>query len=327
MSAWSAVLGLLLLEPRPLERMLTVAEGPCLDRASLAESTASWLGRPEVDDAIAVQVNTVSEERVAFRVWSRGVVTVERELVPTPSACEARTAAVGLLIALAIDERVSQTLGLAPPPVEALTPEAAEPALDDEDAPRLLARRAPPGPPARRAPVGVFLQASGSYEVVPGPGFGGRLGVSVRVRPRLDVDAGLLGIAGLQFPLGEGETQPTLSAGFASLCPVLASGRVDARLCLAPVLGVVVARGRGFGQDARAVLPWLGARTSADLRIPIVGRLSLTFEGGVIAPLVGTQFDVRNEGGILQERRAPAAAGFEGGLGVLVQIREAHTGG
>lgn len=327
MWAWPAVVGVLALEPVTLERTLTVAEGPCLESRSLAESTASWLGRAEVDDSIAVDVHTVSDERVAFRLSSRGRVTVERELAPPPGACEARTAAVGLLIALAIDERVSEAVGIVPPPIDDLEPARAVPAEDSEAAPRLEARPQPERPPPRRSPVGLFVQASGSYEVLPGAGIGGRIGVSTRVRPRLDVDAGVLVVGGLPFSLGEGETQPTLAAGFASLCPVLGSGRVDARLCLAPIAGVVVASGDGYPQDERVVLPWFGARTSADLRVPVSTRVAVSFDAGVIAPIVGARFDVRNEGGIVQERRAPAAAGFEGGLGVIVQLRKPQGSG
>ena len=87
MWAWPAFVGVLALEPVTLERALNVSQGPCLESSTLAESTASWLGRGEVDESIAIDVHVVSDERVAFQLSSSGRVTVERELAPPPAAC------------------------------------------------------------------------------------------------------------------------------------------------------------------------------------------------------------------------------------------------
>ena len=327
MGPWLLALGLSVLEPIPVTDALRVAPGSCLQVQTLAESTASWLGRDTVDARTSVDVFAVSEARVAFRVWNDGAVAAERELPSPPADCAARTAAVGLLIALAIDEHVSEALGLPLPSPEALAPAtASSPGHDPESAPRLEARRRP-RVAQTQTPVGLVVAGIGSYEVVPGAGFGGRLGVSIRLRPHLDLDADVLGLGGLPFSLGDGETQPSLVAAAVGLCPGIARGRVGARLCLSPWVGVVVASGRGYPQDERVVLPWLGARTSADLRVALSPRVALTFDVGVVAPLVGARFDVRNEGGILQERRAPAAAGGSGGVGVVVQLRDPHGSG
>lgn len=328
MLAFSAALGLLALEPVPLERSMTVASGPCLEAAALAGTTASWLGRDTVDASVRVDVYVVADDRVAFRLRTSGVVTAERELSPLPADCSDRTAAVGLLVALAIDERISEAVGIAPPPVAAVTPPTQSvPAEDAESAPRLEARVRPePAGPAQ-TPVALGVYGIGSYEVLPGAGIGGRVAVSMRVRPRLDVGVDLLAIGGLPFALGEGETQPTLGAVSASVCPVLARGRVDVRLCIAPLLGLIVAGGQGYPKNETIVLPWLGARTSADLRVAVAERVGLSFDVGVVAPLVGARFDVRNDGGIVQARRAPAGAGLSGGVGVLVQLRGAQGSG
>lgn len=328
MWAWPAALGLLSLEPIPLEQSVSVAPGPCLEAVALAESTASWLGRDTVDGAVRVDVHAVGEDRIAFRLHTGDIVTAERELSPLPTDCADRTAAVGLLIALAIDERVSTAVGLSSPPVASVMPPGRAVAAEDgEAAPKLDARERPE--PERRTPlpVAVGVYGVGSYEVLPGAGVGGGVGVSIRVRPRLDVGVDLLAIGGLPFALGEGETQPTLGAVAPSLCPVLARGRLGVRLCLAPVLGLIVARGSGYPRNETIALPWLGARTSADLRIAVTRRVALSLDAGVVAPLVGARFDVRNEGGIVQERRTPAGAGLSGGLGVVVQLRDAQGSG
>ncbi len=306
---------------------MTVATGPCIEAADLAETTASWLGRDTVDASVRVEVYAVTPDRVAFRLRTDDGVTAQRELSPVPGDCADRTAAVGLLIALAIDERVSEAVGISPPPIAAVTPARPTPGQDAEPAPRLEARTRPEPRRPAQTPVAFGIHGVGSYEVLPGAGVGGRASVSMRVRPRLDVAVDVLALGGLPFALGEGETQPTLGAASASVCPLLVRGRLELRLCIAPVLGLVVARGQGYPKNETIVLPWLGARTSADLTVAVSKRVGLAFDVGVVAPLVGARFDVRNEGGIVQERRDPAGAGLSGGLGVVVQLRGAQGSG
>lgn len=303
-------------QQRPLAEAMQVSEGPCIEHARLAQLTASWLGYEAIDRRLEIAVELHGDDSVAFELRNDGEVKVEREM-PAPPDCADRHAALALAIAMAIDASVLAAAAPQTPPTP--MPPTTEQVERDADAPELVAReRAVAATPRTR--IDVFAGAFAGFELVPGVSFGGRLGVGIGAAPWLDVEVEALAAGGLPFAIGPGEVQPTLAGGAVSVCPARRWSRFQLRLCVAAAGAAVVARGRGFDESRTITLPWVGGRATGDARFRIGEIVWLGIVAGFVAPIVRTEFNTRNEGGLQRDEREVAAAGGIAGIDLAIAI-------
>lgn len=311
----------------PLAEAITTVDDGCLEHPRVVESTEGWLGAPEVDARVRATVTADAPGSLRVRLYIDDSLSVDRLLDPSPSKCADRHAAVGLLIAMAIDQQLEAgqmpipEAKLEPPPPTPTAPQAARTGTDDERAPRLEARRDNRAGRPRATEVSLYAGPMVGFELLPGVAFGGRLGISVEALSWLEVDIGALGLAGLPFELGVGEVAPALVGAEVALCPSRRWSRWQARLCLGPAAAAVIGRGRGFDEERTSTLPWVAVTAAPDVRLRLSRRVALGLRAGVSAPILSAQFDVRNDGGIVIDRRAPASAGGFAGIDVAIALR------
>jgi hypothetical protein len=306
-------------EGKPLSELVAVpAEDPCLS-PGLVEPIAAWLGRNHGPADLFVEV-TASAEAVGFVLRRAGEVRVERTLSPAPLECADRRAALGLAIAMALDAAVLESL-MPPAPATPLEP---APAVDEAPG-VVLAPRAPPEPapiPAA-APLrlALALEAGAAFGVLPRVALGGTAALELGVTSWLDLRVAGGAAAGLPATLAGGEVTSWLGAGALAVCPGRALGeRVRLRLCAGVDAGTVRARGHGFAEERRAVLPWVAVRTGADLDVRLGTRVALRAGASLLTPVVRGQLDVRDQADAIVATRAPASAGAQAGLGVVVRL-------
>lgn len=313
--------------PRPLSEAVSTIDDGCLEHARVVESTRGWLGSDAVDPKVRATVTADSPNALRVQLYIEGSLSVDRVLDPAPSNCSDRHAAVGLLIAMAIDQQLDAGPLPAPeprppPPDQApAPPEPTRTVSDDERAPKLEARSKPSSSPAKPRGIALFVGPMVGFEVLPGVAFGGRLGLSLQAASWLEVDAGALGLAGLSFELGVGEVRPSLVGAEAGLCPTRRWSRWQVRLCVGPAAAAVIAQGRGFDEERRSLLPWVALNAAPDVRVGLTPRIALGLRAGVSAPLLSAGFDVRNDGGIVIDRRTPSSAGGFAGIDLAIALR------
>lgn len=302
---------------RSLTEVVEVPSDDVCLGAGLDEPIAAWLGRERVEGDLRVRVHA-SEGAVGFVLLRAGEVRVERELSPAPSECADRRAALGLAIAMALDAAVLEAL--APP---------AEPEPEPVPVPSPVPAELPPSPEVEPEPpvdrtralrLAGTLEATTVLGALPRLGSGGELGLELGWWSWLDLRMAGGGAAGLRASLGDGEVDSALGWGSLSLCPARGLARVRVRLCAGVGAGAMWARGRGFDRSQSVTLPWVAVRTGADLDVRVASRVALRVGGTLLTPVVRGQVSVRDSADQLVDRREPAPAGAQLGVGVVVRL-------
>ena len=301
-----------------LAEALTVSEGPCIEKQRLADATAGWLKVTEIDDRLRVDVQLHDNATATVVVRNDGEITVQRDL-DLPDHCADQHSALGFVIAISIDASV----------FEEFAPEVAQPEPGPEpepeppvatDKPELKKRDRVEAPPRPKTRVDLFAGGFAGFELLPGVAFGGRAGVTVGPVPWLDIDIEALAAGGLPFSIGDGEVQPTLAGGAVSGCPARRWTRFALRGCIGIAGAAVIAQGRDFDESRTSTLPWVAGRAMVDARFALHRLVWLGIGAGFVAPIVRTNFDLVNEGGIVTERRQVAAAAGLVGFDLAVTI-------
>ena len=299
-----------------LVEALTVSEGPCIDKQRLADATAGWLKVSEIDERLRVDVQLHGGAAATVVVRNDGEITVQRDL-DLPEHCADRHAALGFAIAISIDASVFDEFAPAPP-LPQPQPESSPPVAADK--PELKKRERVEAPPRPKTRVDLFAGGFAGFELLPGIAFGGRAGVTVGPVPWLDIDIEGLAAGGLPFSIGDGEVQPTVAGGAVSGCPARRWNRFALRGCIGIAAAAVVARGRDFDDPRTSTLPWVAGRAMVDVRFAVHRLVWLGIGAGFVAPVVRTNFDLVNEGGIVVERRQVAAAGGIVGFDLAITL-------
>ncbi|PRP93371.1 hypothetical protein ENSA5_42690 [Enhygromyxa salina] len=290
---------------RTLDDALAVEPGlTCLDRATLLANLLSWRDAAEVDPRVSIRVRGSSDSprALSFVVRVRDEVAVERRFEPAPDSCADLHAVVALAIAIALDDTLATELGLVD---EAARVEQARPGEGDLPS---QARRTPP-PPRRRGPALALTAAAGAFAgLTPGLSGGGELSLDLRPLDHFDLRFGALATHLPGFKLDEGRVGVTLAAGRLDLCWGTAPRVVRLRTCGGVAAGASVSVGRGYTDNFRRAIPWLGGIAAVDLAVHLVGPLALELRVEGVFPFHRTRIDVRSTGGqLLASERFPVA--------------------
>lgn len=316
--------------PRPLREAVTVHEGACLARESLIASVEGWLGRAEVDAALAIEVEELADGRPRFVVSRAGRPAAERTFRAGVVPCADLRAAVALAIALAIDAAVLEGV-LEPPPVRAEevppTPPARAPRARGPRRPVRAAGarsrpspRPPPDRVRRRKPLAVAdLQGVALLGVLPGASWGARVGALVPAGG-LELRAGALLGAGAEPSLGRGRVRVGLAAGEIGGCLVSRAAGRSLRGCAGAAAGEWMASGRGFDVSRSTELPWAAATAGLGAELPVGLGLALSGSVSGVVPVARPVLVVQDPSGSIRWRRPADPAGLVLGLGLSLDL-------
>jgi len=228
----------------------------CLDPASLVSQVAHFLGRDRIADRIHVAVRP-SVQADTFDLVRGDEVIGQRTLEAAGATCEQRRAALGLMIALAIDATLLDELQ---------TPIQAEPV----------------------AIAALGIDVGGWLGLFPSAAGAAALRLEVTLTPWLGLEAAAMGALAPDTAFSVGTVSTSLAAGRLSLCPMirLETLRIDG--CVGAAAGALFASGHGFSHDLSVALPWvsvlIGASVRHALTRSIALRLGLDLSVSVLSP-------------------------------------------
>jgi len=267
-----------------------VAGATCLEQAALTKYVAMWLERDSVDAAITVAVrgDPADAHAMSFVISRDSRGASPRRMHSLPDDCAAMHAAVSLAIAVAIDASVLdgalQSVGpppATPPPAMVLTREAR---AVDRPAP---ARRRPP---VRRARIGLFGGAAGSFSsgLLGGFGYGADARLVVRMRRAIDVDLGAGAIWAPSAALAGGRYRSTLGRAEARACGRLIAKRLVVRACAVAGAGGLRVVGTQYDRPRRSVAPWVGVGPAFEFVLPASSTWAFAARLDLWVPLIRT---------------------------------------
>lgn len=294
-------------ETWPLADAVQVGTLRCARGDELVATIATWLGRDAVDRRLAIVVEDAGEGAVRFVVRRDGEPVAERRFRAARVACADLRAAVGLAIALAIDATV----------LDAIEGEEAAPA-PGTPAPEAPAGPRAEAPPAARRWLEVDALVVGVAGVLPRPGLGGGLGVGVPLAPSWVLRAGAWAAVAATAEVGTGSADVAMVAGEAATCIERPLGLPRVRACGGFAAGRWSARGRGFGVNHAAALPWVAATGGLELRVPLADGLGLSTRLDGYVPVVRPVLEERDERGTPLAATEPPPAGVRASVGVTV---------
>lgn len=331
---------------RPTVEVRWTAPSSC-GPAQLTTSLDALLAGSEVEARVEVDAIVV-QEADGWRVDAWFHIAPDRDGQRTfhAPACATVSHAAALAVAIAVDPTVLDRVDPQQPPPEltpldASPPEAPEEQAPEEQAPSspiplvadassptvddeivaiepIAAADAEPSPGSE--PWRLVLGAGARVDALalPGPGFGGTLGLGV-IRRRLRAD--LLG--SLRAPTREATTGEQDSGGRFHQwsvggrgCFVPRAGPVELPLCAGMEAGQVIGRGYGWRHLQTARLPWLAATASAGATLPLGRRLAAVAQAEAAVPLLRPDFAVEGVGSVLRV----GAAQVRGLVGVELRL-------
>jgi hypothetical protein len=276
---------------RPIADAVDVQPGAtCLDERNLEAHVQMWLGRSGVPPAVRVFVQGVGRrtDAVEFRIVRQGKIRW-RKFDPIPSACGEAHAALGLAIALAIDEGLLKELG-----------------------------------DRHHEPVShglvIGFELAGGYQVIPGYSGGLKAGVDYGVlswlRPR--AEALFQHSRDNEIEGSSGVFDATLFAGTLGLCAGGAfSETLRLAMCTSVIGGAVHSKGSGYlissARTGKFFSVSSGMRMSVELGVTWLLDLDLVF------PVRVPRFTVERPG-TTDLYRDPGAVGVLIGVGPAFEL-------
>jgi hypothetical protein len=268
----------------PLERSIEVTPGrTCLEEERLESHVRAWLHGNRVDAGIHVLVQGDAErpDAAEFRIVRDGTARVRR-FDALPTGCEEAHAAMGLAIALAIDQGVLERIAtLAPPRPQKTT---------------------------------LTAQLGFGYEVLPSVSFGGRLGAEHAFLDWLGAGMEL----GAQYSPQNAiaGTRGTFDAALFSLSVRACLGHAlsegfELALCTGASGGLVHAVGTRYTLAESSSGPWGGVLTG--LRADVFAGIHWVLDAELAVALWSPSFRVSQTGG--DAVRAPKVVGLLINLG------------
>lgn len=268
----------------PLEQSIQVTPGrTCLEEEQLDAHVRAWLHDTRVDAGLRVLVrgDALRPNAAEFRIIRNGTSRVRR-FDELPAGCEEAHAAMGLAIALAIDQAVLER-------IQALAP-----------------------PPPRETVLAA--QLGFGYEVLPSFSFGGRVGAE---HAFLDWLAAGVELGAQYSPHNTiAGTQGTFDAMLLSLSARACMGHalsqtVKLALCTGAAGGLVHAAGSRYTLSESSSGSWGGAITG--LRLEAFAGIRWVLDAELVVPLWSPSFRVARAGG--DAVREPNVAGLLINLG------------
>ncbi len=259
---------------------------------------------------------------VGLTLLRDGQVVGERRFTTLDVPCEDARAAIGLAIAVAIDNTLLQALRTEPPPPPPASPPSLSPPVAEPPVPA-------PAPP-REAPVaGVGLGAS--LDVIgilgPLPSLAAGFSPAFELMPHRSFELRVAGLAttGSTFTLGTGSVSAAIFAGRIDGCAAFHRGpRAEgARLAAirihacAGLLGGIVHTSVVAGLDASPApnSPWVSAALRADARVALTSTFGLELALDALAPLTRTEVEATRSDGAVADTRPLAPVGVAVGFG------------
>lgn len=298
-------------QTRPVEEALVIAMGgdDCFKPAAMSVYIVGWLGQSDIDERVQIVVD--GGPPLSFAIKREEDLVAQRRFDVLPNGCEGRRAAVSLAIAIAIDNTVLRTLGIAepePPPAQpqpAPEPEVAAPEPDNE------------------WHASLSLGPGINVGVLPAWGPDGSLRLELRRGERWGVAARAWATVEREFRVGQGRarTQMTgLSVGGCMHRP-LQGARLSG--CLGLSGSLLSAEGaKGFGELRSTALPWLAAQASLAARFWADKPAGLRASADGIVPIVRPQLQVlSDQGGEVAAARSLPTAGARLQIAVEVDLR------
>jgi hypothetical protein len=287
----------------PIVGVIEVRSGdPCLDVRIIAEQVTRWLHRDAIDARINVLLRPSPSGGESIEVIREGSVVAERTFDGGTASCAERQAALGLMIALALDATI----------VETLEPEAIT---------------APPETPAPEVPVpsptrvlSLDAAATVAFGSLPEPAGGGTLMIELSLGERLALRFGASALATGALTLERGRTSSTLVAARFAACTGASISRFRAEACGGVSGGTVLARGRGFTLDERAVVPWLACSVGGAGRVALGSRIALRLAVDLVVPIVRAELAVVDVEGTSVATRTPPPIAAELSFGVVLSF-------
>jgi hypothetical protein len=308
---------------RPVVEALRVEADACLDREALAAHVVAWIHRDRIDRRIeiAVRGGPGSPEGVGLTVLRDGAVVGERRFEIAHVPCEEGRAAIGLAIALAIDNTLLGSLGPSDPPAPPNESPAPAPPSSPVPAPP------PPAPPSP-SPIGLGMSLDLVGVAVLLPTVVGGVAPAFELIPhrRFEIRlSGLLTFPESTFALGGGRVGAAIYAGRLDACAAFHLGaRIEAerlstiRLhACAGVLAGALHSGvvSGLDPSPSPTAPWASAALRFDARVAITRRLGLALSVDALVPLVRPEIDATTVAGTVVDAHPLAPAGVAVGLG------------
>jgi hypothetical protein len=324
---------------RPVAEALRVAPDACLDRDRLAAHVAGWIHRDRLDRRIAIDVarDEGPSGGVTLTLIRDDQVVGERRLAIPGVPCEEARAAVGLAIAVAIDNTLLQSLQEgAPPPA---LPSVAAPTLP---LPVTASRTAPPSPdpheeppadPVPRAPqrtgLGMSIDVAAMAGPLPSLVFGVAPAFEIVPHPRIEIRLGALATTPSTFSLGTGRVAAEIFTGRADGCAVLPVGAPRAarpplrlHLCAGLLAGAIhTSVVSGLAPSPSPTAPWVAAALRFDVRVALTERLGLRLAVDGLAPLTRPDVEATLPDGTVADTHPLAPAGFAVAIGPHVIFR------
>ena len=280
------------------------------------------------------------------RVLGRRVLRVEGE------RCEDLDASLVLVIAIAIDPGATLPAVLGPeqdlsPEAKAMLaqlglPELSEQQLRDElavsepDAERPVVAAKRPAPLARPSSDGAALASPGDHEdrvrlrvgigasgelgVLPDPGFGAALELTILAPRFWPIDIWIAALLDQRIELEAGQAAGRFrvwTAGLA-LCPLVAGRTLELRACAGARGGALSGQGSGFAQTLARTGPLLEATLYPGVRLALAGSWSLCSQIALGIPVVRDTFQYQDRLG--QRHRVHRAAAVTGRLEIGTDV-------
>jgi hypothetical protein len=268
---------------RPVADAVDVLPGAtCLDEQRLEAHVQMWLGSGKVPTVVRVFVQGDARRRqaVEFRIAREGAIRW-RKFDPIPGDCTEAHAALGLAIALAIDEGA----------LDQLTE------LSKPRRPRLVA-----------------FELAGGYDVVPGPSGGLKVGIEYGVLDWLfpRAEALVQHSRNNEIEGSSGRFDATLFAATLGFCtggPLTDDVRIA--LCSSLIGGAVYSRGNGYRISSARTGEFFSGSTG--VRLELRAGIPWVLDLDVVFPLRVPRFTVERPGSTDLVRNPPPA-------GVLIGI-------
>ncbi len=319
---------------RPLVEALRVEPNACLDREALAKHIAGWIHAERIDRRIEVAVSgsPSAPGGVGLTLLRDGQVVGERRFTTLDVPCDEARAAIGLAIAVAIDNTLLQALRTEPPP-----PASPPPPPTSPPPPSPPVAEPPPSPPLpvpappREARPREALGLGASLDFVgmlgPLPSLVAGLSPAFELMPHRNFELRVAGLAttGSSFALGTGSVSAAIFAGRVDACAAFQLGpRAEgARLAAIRIhacgghLGGIVHTSVAAGLDASPApnSPWVSAALRFDARVALTSRFGLQLALDALAPLTRTDVEATRSDGTIADTRPLAPVGVAIGFG------------
>lgn len=324
----ATVAGMWLDEPAraraPLEDAVEVEAGAtCLQTPRLVEQLGLWLERDHVDAAIEVEVRGDATDpwAASFVIVRDGTAAAPRTLHDIPRDCAALHAAVAVAIAVAVDASVLEDrLGVpaSPPPAEP------PPQREPEPEPELPPSPEPDVPAVPATPnVGVLARVAGSLAIglADGPGYGGEAAVTLRLRPRIDLELGVATVVAPHGRLADGRVRAVLVRGDTRVCGRAEPTGAIIRGCVAAGFGALQLGGRRFDDARSTTVPWVGVGPSFDVTVPRDRIVAFTARADLWVPVIRTRVVGFGDAGEVAADKALPVAAAALSIGPTVRFR------